>query len=70
MAMFALIVGGGKVGTYLASLLLGQGYRVRVVEQMRDEIPRLKRDLPADVVVLGNGTDPNVLEGAGIRHRW
>jgi trk system potassium uptake protein TrkA len=67
MATFVLIVGGGKVGTYLASLLLGQGYRVRVVEQLRDEIPRLKRDLPADMVVLGNGTDPNVLEGAGIR---
>ena len=67
MATFVLIVGGGKVGTYLASLLLGQGYRVRVVEQMRDEIPRLKRDLPAEVVVLGNGTDPNVLEAAGIR---
>jgi trk system potassium uptake protein TrkA len=67
MVTFALIVGGGKVGSYLASLLLGEGYRVKVVEQMRDEIPRLKRDLPEDVVVLGNGTDPNVLEGAGIR---
>jgi len=67
MAMFVLIVGGGKVGSYLASLLLGEGYRVRVIEQQRDEIPRLKRDLPAEVVVLGSGTDPNVLEGAGIR---
>ena len=67
MAMFVLIVGGGKVGSHLASLLLGEGYRVRVIEQQRDEIPRLKRDLPAEVVVLGSGTDPNVLEGAGIR---
>jgi trk system potassium uptake protein TrkA len=67
MATFVLIVGGGKVGSYLASLLLGEGYRVRVIEQQRDEIPRLKRDLPAEVVVLGSGTDPNVLEGAGIR---
>lgn len=67
MAMFVLIVGGGKVGSYLASLLLSEGYRVRVIEQQRDEIPRLKQDLPGEVVVLGSGTDPNVLEGAGIR---
>lgn len=67
MAMFVLIVGGGKVGTYLASLLLSEGYRVKVIEQQREEIPRLKRDLPQEVVVLGNGTDPNVLESAGIR---
>jgi len=67
MAMFVLIVGGGKVGSHLASLLLGEGYRVRVIEQQRDEMPRLRRDLPAEVLVLGSGTDPNVLEGAGIR---
>ena len=67
MAMFVLIVGGGKVGSYLASLLLSEGYGVRVIEQRRDEIPRLRRDLPTEVVVLGSGTDPNVLEGAGIR---
>jgi trk system potassium uptake protein TrkA len=48
-------------------LLLGEGYQVKVVEVRREEIPRLQGDLPADVVVLGNGTDPNVLEATGIR---
>jgi len=67
MVMTVLIVGGGKVGSYLASLLLAEGYRVKVIEVQRQEIPRLQQDLPAEVVVSGNGTDPNVLEAAGIR---
>ena len=67
MVMMVLVVGGGKVGSYLASLLLAEGYRVKVIETRREEIPRLQRDLPAEVVMLGSGTDPNVLEAAGIR---
>lgn len=67
MVMMVLVVGGGKVGTHLASMLLGEGYRVKVIEVQREEIPRLQRDLPAEVVIRGNGTDPNVLEAAGIR---
>jgi len=67
MAMNVIIIGGGKVGTYLASLLLTEGHRVRLLEARREELPRLQRDLPAEAVVLGNGTDPNVLEAVGIR---
>jgi trk system potassium uptake protein TrkA len=64
--MYVIIVGGGKVGTYLASLLLGEGYRVKVIEKRREEIARLRRELPSDAAVLGNGTEPDVLEAAGI----
>ncbi len=67
MAMTVIVVGGGKVGAHLASLLLVEGHRVKVIEIQRAEIPRLQRDLPADAVMLGSGTDPNVLEAAGIR---
>jgi trk system potassium uptake protein TrkA len=67
MGMEVIVVGGGKVGTYLASLLLGEGHRVRVIEERREEIPRLQHDLPTEAVVSGSGTDPNVLEAAGIR---
>jgi len=66
MAMKVIIVGGGKVGTSLALLLLEKGYGVKVVEAAREKISRLQQDLPADVVALGNGTDPVVLEAAGI----
>jgi trk system potassium uptake protein TrkA len=69
MAMYVIVVGGGKVGTYLALFLLGQQYRVKVIESRRELIPQLEAMLrPASgEVVLGSGTDPNVLEAAGIR---
>jgi trk system potassium uptake protein TrkA len=66
MAMKVIIVGGGKVGTSLALLLLEKEYSVKVIEAVREKISRLQQDLPADVVALGNGTDPVVLEAAGI----
>jgi len=66
MAIKVIIVGGGKVGTSLALMLLEKGYNVKVVEAAREKISRLQQDLPADVVMLGNGTDPVVLEAAGI----
>ncbi len=64
--MKIMIVGGGKVGAYLAAFLLKEGYEVKLIEMRKEEIPQLLRDLPADVVVHGNGTDPTVLEAAGI----
>ncbi len=67
MVMSVIVVGGGKVGTYLASLLLAEGYRVKVIEVRQEEAPRLQHELPTEVVLLGSGTDPNVLEAAGIR---
>jgi trk system potassium uptake protein TrkA len=67
MVMSVIVVGGGKQGTYLASILLAEGYRVKVIEVRREEIPRLHADLRPEVVVPGNGTDPNLLEATGIR---
>jgi trk system potassium uptake protein len=67
MARQVVIVGGGAVGTHLASLLLAGGHQVTVIEVQREELPRLQRELSPDVVTVGNGTDPAVLEAAGIR---
>lgn len=64
--MNVMIIGGGKVGTYLASLLLTGGHQVKLIEIRKEEIPHLQNDLSREVVILGNGTDPNVLESAGI----
>jgi trk system potassium uptake protein TrkA len=65
--MKVIIVGGGKVGSYLGSLLLSQGHAIRIVEQRREPIAILQRSLPAEVILLGSGSDPNVLETAGVR---
>ena len=66
--MKAIIVGGGKVGAYLASLLLSGGHQVKVIEIRRDAMSRLLKELPKETVINGSGTDPDVLESAGI-HR-
>ena len=36
--MYVVIVGGGKVGSYLAALLLAEGHRVRIVETRREVV--------------------------------
>lgn len=65
--MYVLVVGGGKVGAHLAALLIGGGNQVRVIESQRQEMSALERDLSLDAVIHGNGTDPVLLETAGIR---
>ncbi|MCS7282856.1 MAG: TrkA family potassium uptake protein [Anaerolineae bacterium] len=65
--MRVLIVGGGKVGSHLALLLLADGYEVCVVENRPTVLARLYRELPTEVVMDGDGTRLSVLEQAGIR---
>lgn len=65
--MFVLIAGGGRTAAELAILLVGQNQQVRLVEDRRDVLIHLHRELPTEVVYEGNSTDPYVLEQAGIR---
>lgn len=65
--MFVLIAGGGRTGARLASLLLNQGYRVRLVENRRDLLSHLHQELPTEVIYEGHPVEPSVLEAAGAR---
>ena len=67
MAMNVMIVGGGKVGTHLAKLLLAGGHDIKLIEVALAEAERLRADLPAHCLAIGSGTDPAVLEAAGVR---
>lgn len=67
MTLTILIAGGGKVGTYLAGLLLADGHRIKVVEGGKEEYRLMAQELPPDALLFGNVTDPGVLEAAGIR---
>ena len=65
--MRVMIVGGGKVGTYLANYLLSENHEVKLIELRKEEQQRILTDVPLSALVIGNGTDPDVLEAAGIR---
>ena len=65
--MYVMVVGGGKTGSHLAELLLAGGHGVCIIDDREDVVAKLRRELPADVVVPGDGADPDVLERAGIR---
>lgn len=64
--MNVIIIGGGQVGAYIANILLKNNDSVRVIEHQKSTITKLLRDLPPEVIIFGNGTDPNILESAGI----
>ena len=65
--MFVLIAGGGRTGARLASLLLNEGHKIRLVENRTELLARLHQELATENIVEGNPIDPAVLEQAGIR---
>ena len=65
--MFVLITNGGRTGAQLASMLVAQQHQVHLVENRREVLARLHRELPTEAIYEGNPTDPQVLEQAGIR---
>jgi trk system potassium uptake protein TrkA len=64
--MNVIIVGGGYTGVYLAKLLLESHCSVKVLEHRAKVYEKLQQDLPAEYIVNGSGTDPDVLESVGI----
>jgi trk system potassium uptake protein TrkA len=66
--MYTIIVGGGQVGANLASLLLVEKHEIKIIDHRKDRIAILEQSIPAELIILGSGSDPTVLEAAGI-HR-
>jgi trk system potassium uptake protein TrkA len=64
--VFILIVGGGKVGSYLTRALLQQHHEVVVVEKFDKKAKQLDTLVDRQVTMLGDGCDPMVLEAAGV----
>ncbi|WP_172135620.1 TrkA family potassium uptake protein [Adlercreutzia sp. ZJ473] len=66
--MFIVIAGGGKVGSYLASVLLASGNEVAVIEENLQAADALSVMLEGDYLVIhGDGCDSRFQEDAGIR---
>jgi trk system potassium uptake protein TrkA len=62
--MYNVIIGGGKVGYFLARGLLDQGHEVLVIERDAAKCERLTEEF-GSVVLQGDGCEAPVLEEAG-----
>ncbi|MGI6357656.1 MAG: Trk system potassium transporter TrkA [Bacillota bacterium] len=58
----AFIIGGGKVGFYLAQQLTRASIRVTIVEQNEERCRYLSEKLHNALIIQGDGTDINLLE--------
>jgi trk system potassium uptake protein len=63
--MYAVVAGGGKVGSNVARSLLEMGHEVTLIEQRPDRFTRLEEEF-GPVVIRGDATEISVLERAGI----
>ncbi|WP_303249418.1 TrkA family potassium uptake protein [uncultured Slackia sp.] len=67
--MYIVIMGGGKVGNYLADVLLRQHHEVAVLEANRAQADRLSMELQGQYLIInGDGCDSDFQEDAGIRN--
>jgi trk system potassium uptake protein TrkA len=64
--MKVIIIGGGQVGSYLATLLHKEGNSITIVENRNKKYDMVRVEQPNARIVMGNGSDPKVLEEAGI----
>ena len=63
--MYAIIMGGGRVGLSLAHLLIEGGADIALIESDMSLCTEVAADLDA-LVICGNGTQPKVLEEVNI----
>lgn len=62
--MYVVIVGGGKVGSYLARMLKESGYQITLVEERKEQVAKILEDQPDLNVVRGDGCEPDILDEA------
>jgi trk system potassium uptake protein TrkA len=62
--MLAVIIGGGRGGSYLARDLQGQGYQIKVVDRRPEVVAKLRQEIGGDVI-CGDGCSPEILEQIG-----
>lgn len=64
--MYIVIIGGGKVGYYLAKQLLQDGHEVLVIEKDRKKADNIAQEM-GEIALRGDGTETFVMEEAGLR---
>jgi trk system potassium uptake protein TrkA len=62
--MYIIVVGGGKVGFYLAKELVESNHEVLVIEQDPEKVREIQDEL-GDIVMEGDGCEATLLDKAG-----
>ena len=65
----AMILGGGKIGYYLAQRLETSNVAVTIVEKNKDRCEYLSEKLNHALIIHGDGTDINLLEEENLSHQ-
>ncbi|MBQ3038628.1 MAG: Trk system potassium transporter TrkA, partial [Clostridia bacterium] len=66
-AKSVFIIGGGKIAYYLAKELLSSGVAVKIVENIKERAEELSELLPSATVLLGDGTDQELLDEESLK---
>ncbi|MBQ3046428.1 MAG: Trk system potassium transporter TrkA [Clostridia bacterium] len=61
------IIGGGKIAYYLADKLIKSGVSVKIVEKNKARAEILSKDLPSATVILGDGTEQEILDEENLK---
>lgn len=61
-----MIVGGGRLGYYLAKSISEAGMQVTIIEQDHEKCMQLSEELPKAVIIEGDGTDRDLLIEEGL----
>ncbi|WP_027364593.1 Trk system potassium transporter TrkA [Desulfotruncus alcoholivorax] len=62
-----MILGGGRIGFYLAEKLCSQGMKVKIIEQDKKKSRELAEELPGALILCADGSDMELLKREGIK---
>ena len=62
----AMIVGGGKIGYYLAKSLIESGIKVKIIDNQLQRCEELSELLPEADIICGDGTDRSLILEEGL----
>lgn len=63
---YAMLIGGGRVGYYLAKFLIDAGVHVKIIENNPERCEHLAQIIPEASIILADGSSQDVLESEGM----